>query len=62
MKLDPETITWIEQKTDEISQQHGYGDVMVTWHIRKGKLEWTEKSTIQTERNVSERILNKKCL
>ena len=37
-----------EDRRDSLRQ--GFGDVMVTWHIRNGKLEWTEKSVMQTEK------------
>lgn len=39
MKLDQETIKWVESALDEAY----YGEVGLIFHVRNGKIEWMEK-------------------
>ncbi len=52
MKLDQETIKWIENKIKEICE-NGFGRVSVTRHIKTGQLDGIEKKAIQTEKSAS---------
>ena len=46
MKLDQETIEWVEQKVAEIE----FGDVTLVFHVREGKVEGREKVWRKTEK------------
>jgi hypothetical protein len=46
MKLGRETIQWIELALDDIR----FGEVSVIFHLRDGKIEWTEKIKRETEK------------
>ena len=50
MKLSAEVIQWIERALDGICQPCGYGKIVVTWHIKDGKLDGVEKNITQTEK------------
>ena len=50
MKLDPDTIAWIEDARDSLCQSCGYGKIVVIWHIKEGKIDGVEKHIVQTEK------------
>lgn len=51
MKIQSAIIEWVEHKISEICLESGFGHVVVIWHIKNGKLDGTEKRSIQTEKN-----------
>ena len=51
MKLDKNIIDWIEDTISKICRERGYGHVCVTWHVKGGKIDGTEKRFIQTEKD-----------
>lgn len=52
MKLDLETISWIEKAVMEVCIGTGHGNVGVILHIKQGKIDWTEKIKRETEKPV----------
>ena len=50
MKLDQTVISWVENAITELLQGTGHGNVGVIFHIRDGKIEWTEKIKRETEK------------
>ena len=50
MKLDQATISWIENAVKEVSGGTGHGSVGVMFHIKNGKVNWTEKIKRETEK------------
>lgn len=50
MKLDQDTIEWIESKIAEICSGTGYGYVALYYHIKDGKLNYKEKIARETEK------------
>jgi len=50
MKLDQTVISWIENAIAELLQGTGHGNVGLIFHIRDGKIEWTEKIKRETEK------------
>ena len=49
-KVSKNLISWIETTIEKICQDKGCGRICVTWHIKDGKLDGTEKRFIQTEK------------
>jgi len=50
MKLKYSFISWIEKAIDEVVNCTGHGNVTLVFHIRDGRVEWTEKSKRITEK------------
>ncbi len=50
MKLDQETIEWVDKALAGLCHDCGYGKVVVTWHIKEGKVDGVEKHVVQTEK------------
>ena len=46
MKLDQETIEWIEEKISELN----LGEISIVIHIRDGSVKWIEKVSRETEK------------
>lgn len=50
MKLDQTVISWIENAITDLQLRTGHGNVGVIFHIKHGKIDWTEKIKRETEK------------
>ena len=48
MMMPTELLQWIERSLDSVA----FGEVGIIFHLRNGRIEWTEKIRRETERSV----------
>ena len=50
MKMDQATISWIEKAVIQVCSGTGHGNVGLIFHIKNGRINWTEKIKRETEK------------
>lgn len=48
-------IDWLEQAINAVVLTSGHGEAGLIFHIREGKIEWTEKIIRETEKPIDKK-------